>query len=108
MTTLRKIVSSAVVGAAVGAVSFAGTAQAANGYVLNDTASIVTVIGADGLYRNVAPYSSSAAVTRDADYIRIGPGQCIWIDGRAVPGVGPKSIPVGDGAIRHVTRLQRC
>jgi hypothetical protein len=83
-------------------------AYAASGYVLNDTPSAFFVIGADNLYHNVPAWSSSAAVTHDANKIVVGRGYCIMVDGRWIPGVAPMTVPVADGQVRHVNRLQLC
>lgn len=83
-------------------------AAAANGYVLNDSASSVYVIGADNLYHQVRPGQSSALVTRDANAIVVGRGMCIWLEGRLQSGFGPYNIKVSDGQVRRITRLQVC
>ncbi len=80
-------------------------AQAAGGYVVNNTGSSIWVTTVNGTLR-VPPGSTSALVTRDANGIYVEQGTCLTIGIWKVR--GPQTFIVKDNEVARVNGYSRC
>lgn len=89
-------------------IATAGPAQAAGGYVLNDSSHVVLVTSNTGVSSPVYPGQSSSLYMIDADKIYVARNYCIWLNGVRQGYAGGRYIYVSNGSVVHVTQYGLC